>query len=241
MQEDSSRLPGCTFGDPNGKIDIALFGDSHLGQWFEAIDQIAKDLGFKTRVYMHAGCSVAGIATYSWLRKTYETWCTPWFESALADIESKGFDYVLMANHSFLWDAETKTDITPERWAEGMRATIERIRSHGAYPILFGDNPRFGFDFLQCLVNNVKDVSGCSAKRKDATRREFERIGRLLMAESGGLYINMADLMCTEKICPVIIGNRLLYRDFNHLNVEGTMLFEPIVRAYLGKFLRLPN
>ena len=33
---DSVAKTDCIFGDPNGSVTVALFGDSHAAQWFPA-------------------------------------------------------------------------------------------------------------------------------------------------------------------------------------------------------------
>ena len=237
VQDHTSRIPTCEFGDPNGTTRMALFGDSHLAQWFDTLNSIAKTEHIKLRVYLHAGCSITGTLTYSWLTDVNEPWCPLWAGGALRDIENQKFDYVLMTNKSFLRDANTKKEIAAHKWAEGMRAIISRVKQSGAKPILFGDNPLFGDDLMQCLVNNRSDVSACYTARATSTRPELENLGRRLMAESAGLFINVADLICTESICPAILGNRMLYRDISHLTVQGTEVLKPIVGTMIKDFI----
>ena len=35
------RVPACVFGDPKGGHTMVIYGDSHAGQWFTALDLAA--------------------------------------------------------------------------------------------------------------------------------------------------------------------------------------------------------
>ena len=48
---------------------------------------------------------------------------------------------------------------------------------------------------------------------------------------SGGHYANLTDLFCTAKLCPAIVGNTLVYRDFNHATYRYTVQLAPVIGA----------
>ena len=37
--------------------------------------------------------------------------------------------------------------------------------------------------------------------------------------------INPESIFCDDKICSMVDNGKILYRDFNHLNIEGSKLF----------------
>jgi hypothetical protein len=53
---DSAVNEGCVFGDPNGSITIALWGDSHAAQQFTALDAIAVANGWRLLSITQGGC-----------------------------------------------------------------------------------------------------------------------------------------------------------------------------------------
>src|SRR6185295_301943 len=46
----------CTYGDPNGTTDVVLLGDSHLGQWWPALERIAAARHWKGTFLLKTSC-----------------------------------------------------------------------------------------------------------------------------------------------------------------------------------------
>ena len=237
VKAPSIYVPLCEYGDPNGAVTVALFGDSHLAQWFDVLNEFAKENSIKLRSYMHAGCSLAGIVTFNGLAMQVEDWCPVWRDAVLDDLKLQPHDYVLMTNGFQLVDAETREVIAVDKWATGMAETIAAVTETGAVPIYFGDNPRPLPKLFQCLVNNVSDVSACYSSRPESTRSDFNIAGRQIVEGAGGLYIDLADYACSGNVCPAVIGNVLLYRDWSHLTGAGTELLAPVVTGILKEFI----
>ena len=233
----TSLIQQCVYGDPEGTTTMALFGDSHLAQWFTAIDDFAQANHIKLQVYMHPGCSIAGITTMNPFSFATETWCPAWHAAALADMAKRDIDYVLMSNNFYLKSAKSHEEIRSHEWSKGMSETVASVVDLGALPIYLGDNPRPPDKLLQCLTGHVDDVSGCFAKRSESTRSDFSIAGRQLIESAGGLYVDVADLMCSEATCPGVVGNILLYRDWSHLTKEGTELMMPVVGGMIQEYI----
>ena len=47
----------------------------------------------------------------------------------------------------------------------------------------------------------------------------------------GGQYADLTELFCTADRCPVIVGNTLVYVDFNHQTSEYSRLLAPVIEA----------
>ena len=46
--DQSSDKPGeCVFGDPEASATVVLMGDSHAAQWFPAMDEGAREKGYR--------------------------------------------------------------------------------------------------------------------------------------------------------------------------------------------------
>jgi hypothetical protein len=61
----TSALEQCIFGDPAGSITIAIWGDSHMVQWFNALDQIAITHHWRIIPITQGGCPFLEIPTYN--------------------------------------------------------------------------------------------------------------------------------------------------------------------------------
>src|SRR6185437_7837906 len=49
----------CTFGDVNSKINVALVGNSHAGEWVPALEQIAAQKHWRITGYLSSECAFA--------------------------------------------------------------------------------------------------------------------------------------------------------------------------------------
>ncbi|MFC7479986.1 acyltransferase family protein [Luedemannella flava] len=50
------KLTTCEFGDPAGRLTVAVTGDSHMAQWLPAIEPVATELGWRGRMYTKSSC-----------------------------------------------------------------------------------------------------------------------------------------------------------------------------------------
>jgi hypothetical protein len=53
----------------------------------------------------------------------------------------------------------------------------------------------------------------------------------------GGHYADLTVLFCTADRCPVIVGNTLVYLDWNHLTSEYSRKLTPAIGALLDRAL----
>jgi hypothetical protein len=52
-----------------------------------------------------------------------------------------------------------------------------------------------------------------------------------------GRHADLTDLFCTPAVCLMIAGNRLVFRDNNHITPGYAGLLEPVLAALVGKAL----
>jgi hypothetical protein len=51
----------CIFGDPTSSTDVVLFGDSHAIQWFNALQLVARQAGWRLVTVVKSGCPATDI------------------------------------------------------------------------------------------------------------------------------------------------------------------------------------
>jgi hypothetical protein len=54
---------------------------------------------------------------------------------------------------------------------------------------------------------------------------------------ASGQYADVTNLFCTAARCPVIVGNALVYADWNHLTAEYSRLLAPVIGALADRAL----
>ena len=83
---------------------------------------------------------------------------------------------------------------------------------------MLGDTPYASRDIPNCLWENLLQATTCS----DAGDWSAERLtrGACVPTDAGARYVQADDLFCGPTLCPVIVGDILVYRDVNHITTE---------------------
>jgi hypothetical protein len=108
---------------------------------------------------------------------------------------------------------------------DGMVKTINRLRREtGATIIMIRDKSLGPSDTDSCVLENPKQLAKCAFAPYDREPRAFE--GKAAR-KAGIRQVDPQKMLCTEKICPPVIGNVLVYRDSGHVTAtySETMAF----------------
>ncbi len=221
----NARLQPCEFGVPGAERTMLLFGDSHAVQWFEPLERIAQERGYRLVLLAKGGCPVVDVVVPTpVLRYT----CPPYRDSAIAWIKDNRPAVVVVSNSytQYADDAET--------WAAGADATLARLAEVAPHLAVIGDNPASRFDPPACLSGHVDDASACATARGDAVRPD--RIsGEVTAARAhDATFVDTTDWFCTPARCPVVIGDLLVLRDETHLTPPMAEFLTPLLDAALA-------
>jgi len=103
--------------------------------------------------------------------------------------------------------------------------TARFLKESGKSVTLVGDIPRFDHDPGLCkFVTSRTDLGKCAMSQAEAEIQmhvyedSLLEIGRQLSIP----YISLRHPLCSFGECSMISGRRILYRDDNHLNIEGS-------------------
>lgn len=218
----NAELQPCEYGVAAGGRTILLFGDSHAVQWFEPLQQLAIERGYRLVLLAKGGCPVAEVDVPTpVLRYT----CTPYRDRAIAWIERNHPDLVIAANSYTQYPADA------EEWAEGTEATVGRLADTGVPVVLLGDNPASVEDPPACLSSNLDDASACATARDEAVRADRISAEVAAAAEHGVTFVDTTDWFCTAESCPPIVGNVLVLRDGTHITATMAMFLQPLLAA----------
>ena len=220
-----ARLQVCEFGVPGAARTIVLYGDSHAAQWFEPLQLIAVQRGYRLVLLAKGGCPVTDVVVATpVLRQT----CPPYRDAAIAWIDANDPAIVIVSNSytQYAHDAAT--------WAAGAEATMSRLAAVAPHLVVIGDNPASDTDPPACLSAHVGDASACATARADAVRPD--RIaGELAAARAhGATFVDTTDWFCTPTTCPVVIGDLLVLRDRTHLTPPMAEFLAPALDAALA-------
>ena len=224
----NSKLQPCEYGVAGADRTILLYGDSHAVQWFEPLQQIAFERGFRLVLLIKLGCPVAEVDVPT---PVLHYTCPPYRDAAMAWIERNEPDLVVVGNAYTQYPAEA------EEWAEGTVTSVERIVDISSNVVLIGDNPAWVVDVPECLSANLDDASECAISRDDAVRADRISAEVVAARDNDVTFVDTTDWFCTDDSCPPIVGNVLVMRDETHVTVPMAEFLKPVLEAALDPAL----
>ena len=69
-----------------------------------------------------------------------------------------------------------------------------------------------------CLSANANSVQNCTFLREVAFNAQTYDVLKGVWSSESSRFVDLADWFCTSQICPVVIGNMVVYRDISHIS-----------------------
>jgi len=224
-----SRPPSCVYGDPHGKITVALVGDSHAAHWFPALEVLARQRGWRLVPLTKFSCVFVDLPIWSPNLNREYTECEAWRGNVVDRLNQLRPDLVVISSNRYLPVVDER-DSDPERQGAALARLIDRIPGRVA---IIADTPRSGVDVPACLAAHRDAIEECTTSRAAAFTWRHLRREREAARESGATLVDMSAAICPVDPCPPIIGTRLVYRDNHHL----TATFARSLAGVLGAAL----
>ena len=228
---DTEVKTDCIFGDPNGSITIALFGDSHAAQWFPALDIIARENGWRLLSLTQGGCPFIDVITYNATDNIDLTYCGPWRESVISYLREQDVSVVFLSQYYRLRAASDRQAIAASAFAELLPPLVDRFRADGIEPVVIADSPYFEREVPGCLTENRRRMDRCAPGDASPELSEVEETIRRVVFDRGVGFIEPRKWLCTDGYCPPVVGNLLVYRDQSHLSATFVEWLTPVVAA----------
>ena len=219
---------GCTFGEA-GKPVIVLFGDSHAGQWFPALNEFAMKNGYRLETHTKNSCPSVDVPTAR--AGAPYTACDLWRSAVIAELKKSPPAIVILSNYG----ANIATDgpDSGAKWAAGLTATIRDFS--GTAPVaIIADTPDLKQTPSICLSGHLTTTIECSRSRSFALASQTRDQERVAAQQAGASVIDLTDYLCSSTTCAPIIGRTLIYRDAQHL----TATFSRQMGGILGERLQ---
>lgn len=215
---DTEAKTDCIFGDPNGSITIALFGDSHAAQWFPALDIVARENGWRLLSLTQGGCPFIDVITYNATDNIDLTYCRPWRESVRDYLRSQDVSVVFLSQYYRLRAASDRQAIAASAYEELLPGLLDDFRADGIEPVVIADTPYFEREVPGCLVENRRRMDRCAPGAALPELQEVEATIRRVVDDRRVGLIEPRRWLCVDDYCPPVVGNLLVYRDQSHLS-----------------------
>ncbi|GAB1642603.1 acyltransferase family protein [Krasilnikovia sp. MM14-A1259] len=227
-------IKDCVYGDPNSPTTVVLFGDSHAGHWFPAMNAIATQRHWKLVPLVKSACNAANIVIYQPSLKRPFTECTRWRQAAFQKIRELRPAVVVLASVSPGGPLLGVTGDMDTAWVQAWQYTITQVSAPGTKVYFVNDTP-WGNLTPDCLSQHMDRPAACNRPRATAVRSPQLRVRVMDLARSQGVsIIDPLPWFCTATDCPVIIGNVLVYKDRHHITTVYSRLLAPLLSAELA-------
>ena len=126
-------------------------------------------------------------------------------------------------------------------WDRQLEAQVNALRRSGLRIVLVRDVPVLPADFVTCALWRGADA--CALPRTEVEHRAAVTdavLTRIAAGKPDVLIWSPLDALCPERRCPAVMGGRLLYRNPNHLTIDGSALLAPAMASMLDWLAEAP-
>ena len=227
----------CTFGGPNADFTVALFGDSHAGRWFPALEQVAEAHNIRLVTFTKSKCRSVELRD-AWVRGPNQS-CVDWRVDAAAQLTAMAPDLIILTNHLGLL-AGTDGTSAKASWMDGITYSLDQLPAESAV-VMLADTPEFAESPVYCLSTHLTDTTPCAEPRSEMLNEELVAIQREAGAPRGADVIDLTEYFCNDESCPPVIGDTLVYSDEHHITATFSLQLAPALDAALSSYLPQPG
>ncbi|SDQ94538.1 acyltransferase family protein [Pseudarthrobacter chlorophenolicus] len=214
---DPASVPDtdCWFGSQDQEAPVVVVvGDSHAGQFVDPLVAVSKKIPLRIHAMVRNGCPFALTPPRS--ADTVYANCSAQNAITAEKIVAQKPDLVLVAGmredgyrKALGWHWAPESPL-----ADGYVQTLSRLRAEGLRVAVIADPPYPGGNPVECLQKHGKQDQCATAAAEALAGTDT------LVAAAGTVpgveTIDLSRHFCRDGVCPVVIGNVLVYRD-NHM------------------------
>ena len=232
---DNNKLPAedCILGTKmatNEGSGVFIFGDSHANHLVPFMEILIDDVDGWGQDYTLDRC--LPIAGLNWGGDLYKSKrCKSRNDKAIEHIKNNNFKYVVLAaswpgietrrifdDSKRILDAKEKEQL----FQNSLIATLQLVVKSGATPILVDDTPTLAGKSPKCTIKKIVFDSeiNCDVfiEENPFIVKAFQQ-AQAVIPES--IIIKPSELFCHEGVCQMQVNGTPLFRDNDHLNIDG--------------------
>ncbi len=209
----------CTYGNVASPTKVVLFGDSHLAQWWPALERIMANRDWKVVFLIKTSCTYADVTAMS--DSGPKTECDTWRAGALARIRAEQPALVVVSSNQRPPPVVAGVALAGAEATAAMQAgatrTITTLQSIGARVAVLADTPQVPFDPADCLSANADHVIRCAIPRSQAIDLGWLVAERAAAEGLSATFVDVDAWICPTDPCPMVIGRYAVFADTNHV------------------------
>ncbi|MCE0487005.1 acyltransferase family protein [Ornithinimicrobium sediminis] len=223
---DEGQVTSCPAGDPDGDVLVYVIGDSKIGQWVPAIEEIALANSWRVVIHTKSACAFTDVMTTVG-GEPYEQ-CRDWGEEVMAELRAEEPDVVITGGLRGEALAEDGTT-SREALVEGYARYWSELEEQGTRVIAIADNPQPADPPVYECVDEHRDdhLEQCSWDYRDGSGSEALRLAADQV--DGVRFVDMNPWVCPGELCVGVWRNVLTYRQGSHITATFALaLAEPL-------------
>jgi hypothetical protein len=235
--ETATRV--CSVGAKSSRQTVVALGDSQLGQWMPAIDELGRSQGFRVLPLVKFGCPpfdvpvVDGAGAHYWQCDEFRKW-------AADQIAERRPDLVIVGSEATPDRLRPLPGLTTaQTWASGVQQLVERMQRVGARVVVLADTPNLAFDPEECLTSPGSTLKACVGRPHEGLL-EANAVTKRTAVDAGGAYLDVVSLVCRRGRCPLVVDRTMTFMDYSHVSAAwAEALADDLGRMYDRALRRL--
>jgi hypothetical protein len=224
----------CASGVTDALRTMALVGDSHAAMWQPGLETVAAQQGWRLETMAKVLCPMLDLPTQSpYLGREY-TECQQWRTQILDRLRAER-PTLIVVDMVRRYTADYGFTVYGPEWLAALTGTVAELRSTGAVVLVLGPVPDPHGNVPTCLSDHLDSASACSPVRAVGMNEAGIAAEMEATVAGGGQYATLTDLFCTPTVCPVVVGNQLVFRDDNHLSIDYAQFLAPALAALVDR------
>lgn len=225
-QGDPTLNLDCVYGDPDGKVRVALTGDSKAGQWFDTVNAIAKAHGWRLELYLKSACGLNPAQP--------EPDCRAYNRRVLERLTAPETKADILITSSGRGAADYDDPAAVKAFVDGYDDYWRQFQAVGTKVVVLSDSPSPGGKLprYECVEQHPDDYLKCAFPANDGTGSESLRSAADL--DRDRVWTDLNPYVCPETTsgkCPVVIAHTLVYRQGSHVTNTYAKSVAPILEA----------
>lgn len=227
-----TRRKVCSYGPADATTTVALYGNSHAGQWAPPILAEAKAKGWRVDTYIASECYSVDV-TVSFSTTALQDNCSAFNRWARDRITKGRYDLVVMSDRTLQplagVSAARKTAVAQASYSRVMKT----FTAAGSAVLVIRDTPGAAQSVPDCVARYREDLGRCATSTTftGTSGLEPDPLSDAAEAMAGGMVsrLDVTDLLCRDGSCPAVLGGLITYFDHGHMTRTFSLTLLPEV------------
>ncbi len=219
LGRDAIAYAECAYGDTGSKRTVVLFGDSHAGNWFNALEDAAHRKQWRLLVRVKAACSPLD-QPQQWADGSKYIECASWHRKVLAELQQSPPDLIVVSS------AMTGTP-------QGEKRMLVRLAAV-APTIAVRDTPALPIPAPKCL--RTRGTPDCAWLLADLTKAASYPTISVDDLHPTVHVLDLNKVVCPEGVCRATRDGSLTMFDGHHFTAAFSASMSPEFERLLDRY-----